>query len=469
MADISYILDLLKNLTPPDTLIHVGAGGGVGGLHAWRQWDVPDALVIDPDPQRLEAWFPAVSEGRPQWRSEAALLADEEETQRPFYRSTYPSEDGLVPTDRLKSIWPGLHERGRELRSTRRLDVVLNTPEYQAFQTAGSHWVIVDCLPALPVLRGAGDHLARWSVLCVRVILDPETLSEPGAGLKEIRSELGESGFRLLTVVESNHPAVGTAVFVKDWRVCLAPLLEERTQALAQTRRERDAARQSQAAREARIGELDQALAQARQALEQARGQVAEASQRLEGITAERDQAIQAREEAGAAVGQLESRLGALAQEKAALQKRIQELEAAAQAQAQALAQTRQERDAARQSQAAREARIGELDQALAQARQALEQARGQAAEANQRLEGMTAERDQANAQRNRLQAQVESLQKEKAVMKDRLDELAAKQAEADKALVETDQRQRLIDEEIIKAEAQIDLIKDILLREKAF
>ncbi len=35
--------------------------------------------------------------------------------------------------------------------------------------------------------------------------------------------------------------------------------------------------------------------------------------------------------------------------------------------------------------------------------------------------------------------------------------------------LTEQDHRQRLLDEEILKAEAQIELIKDILLREKAF
>ena len=35
--------------------------------------------------------------------------------------------------------------------------------------------------------------------------------------------------------------------------------------------------------------------------------------------------------------------------------------------------------------------------------------------------------------------------------------------------IAEKDKRQLLLDEELIKAEAQIELIKDILLREKAF
>lgn len=35
--------------------------------------------------------------------------------------------------------------------------------------------------------------------------------------------------------------------------------------------------------------------------------------------------------------------------------------------------------------------------------------------------------------------------------------------------VAERDQRQRLLDEELLKAEAQIDLIKDVIIREKAF
>ena len=45
-------MQLLRTLTEPGFVVHVGAGRGVGDLHAWHNWNVAEALIIDADSQR---------------------------------------------------------------------------------------------------------------------------------------------------------------------------------------------------------------------------------------------------------------------------------------------------------------------------------------------------------------------------------------------------------------------------------
>ena len=50
---ISNHMQLLLKLAPPQAIIHIGAGTGNGEMHQWRHWDIPHALIIDADPNRL--------------------------------------------------------------------------------------------------------------------------------------------------------------------------------------------------------------------------------------------------------------------------------------------------------------------------------------------------------------------------------------------------------------------------------
>ncbi|MBK8115835.1 MAG: hypothetical protein IPK44_15755 [Candidatus Accumulibacter sp.] len=48
------------------------------------------------------------------------------------------------------------------------------------------NYAVIDCLPALSVLRGAEDSMAMWDVIIARVVLDEAQLAGQGARKSEV-------------------------------------------------------------------------------------------------------------------------------------------------------------------------------------------------------------------------------------------------------------------------------------------
>jgi hypothetical protein len=214
-------ITLLKNIIPPEVVIHIGAGTGNGGMHAWQRWDVPCALIIDADSERLN-WAAPLTETRPNWQVLTATLSREVEDVD-YYHATNPAEDGLLPPDRLAVLWPNLRTATTSKRRTERLDALISEWRHPMFSQASSIWTIIDCLPALPILQGAGSEIKKWSFLWLRVLLQPVDAIDDGATLPAIEAFLRPFGFRCIHVIECNHPAMGEALFTRD----CAALLEQ--------------------------------------------------------------------------------------------------------------------------------------------------------------------------------------------------------------------------------------------------
>ena len=213
----------LRRIMPPAALIHVGAGRGTGAMHQWRDWDVPAAWLVDAEPAQL-AWAERLAAIHPGWQVCPALLA-ESDGETPYYRASNPAESGLVPTSRLAALWPNLREEEHGGRPGTRLDTLLaGSAELPG---GAGWWLIVDCLPALRVLQGAPETLDRCSVLWLRALLQPLPETEPGAALEELQAFLAPLGFRCVQITESNHPALGETVFVRDWAQRLQPVIDE--------------------------------------------------------------------------------------------------------------------------------------------------------------------------------------------------------------------------------------------------
>lgn len=113
-----------------------------------------------------------------------------------------------------------------------------------------------------------------------------------------------------------------------------------------------------------------------------------------------------------------------------------------------------------------------ELDQARAE----MAQLRGAARGAEERLQEMTRARDEHRQWHLENEKWAKSLKAENERQRETLEQQrrqieAARESEAAAAarLLERDGRQRLMDQEILKAEAQLELIKDVLIREKNF
>lgn len=211
-------LQVIHAIAPPQTVIHIGAGTGEGELHQWHTWGVPQALLLDADAARL-VWAEQLAAANPGWQVCAAIVAEADDPVIYHYASN-PAEDGLTPATMLLTLWPNLRATGQEQRTAQRLDTLLAQPGAPA-TAHGSTWLLVECLPALPILQGADRTLAHCLVIGVRALLQPVAGLTAGADLSSIASYLRGHGFKHVATVEGHQPAIGHALFVRDWQFAL--------------------------------------------------------------------------------------------------------------------------------------------------------------------------------------------------------------------------------------------------------
>jgi len=206
---ISPALQLLHKLCPPDTIVHVGAGTGAGPLHQWQQWQVPQAWLIDADATRL-LWLQ--KQPQPGWRAVTAALA-EQSSRRSFLHASNPDESSLLPLELLQSLWPNLQGSAVEEQQTTTLDQLLQEELF----SAQAPWLIVDCLPALPILQGASQLLQSCQVLWVRALLEDHLDTAEGVSLAAMEPLLQTQGFVRVDLQPANHPALAYALFARNW------------------------------------------------------------------------------------------------------------------------------------------------------------------------------------------------------------------------------------------------------------
>ena len=404
-----HALTLLQRLVPPGAVIHIGSGIGVGQMHSWRNWGVPRALLLDAAyGVHQPAWFNPDT-APPGWSYEAALLSDRDGTTC-MYQASNPAESGLLKPEELNMIWPNLSTKEQEQRPVTRLESLLAEPRHTELRAAANIWCMVDCLPALPILQGTGAELQNWSVLWLRVLLKPFDGELQQANLPACQELLEPLGFHCLQINESNHPALGDAIFVRDWAAWLQPrlALQEKLAADEHTQ----------------LKELSDAKEQSMQQLEE--------------LTAARNEQARLADERQASVKQLQ-----------------QEQEAFSNLTAERLAQMEQ-LTAAHDEQTRL---TDELQASVNQLRQEKENIANLAAERLAQMEQLTAARNE--------QARLADVrQSECNTLKIRLQEAENSKAMLESQLAELEHRQQLMNEEMVKAEGQIDLIKDLLLRE---
>lgn len=505
MPTFETLLDSLRTLLPPVGVVYVGAGSGAGAAR-YAEWGVRRALLVDADAElqpRLEA---AVSK-HPGWSAHIALLAEKAGT-ADFYVATNRGESGVLPPDQLTAWWPKLKTRERREQETTTLTSLLTATSVKPGEV---NWAIVDCLPALPVLRGAVEHLAEWDVVIVRAVLEPAALFQSGAHRDEIDAFLAEQGFLRAAVEEERHPAIGQALYVRQWK---AAVHADRQQLAAACRAQAEVLSQVEALEKdvaARARERDEATrhcaeyaiqserlaserdaqaklaADARAELEQAGRERDEntrlASERLQQIE---DLQRQRDEQANLAMDRLQ-------QSERLVRERDEQTKAAAERH-QKIEQLLRERDAQAKLVVDRQAEIEGLLSAKAQLEAERiklkselesvmkEKAQLSAAQAEQSklaadrktlLDGLNQTKAQLEQAVQERQKQVDALIKDKGTLQAARDEQAKLAAERLKRatqleteLNDVNARFGLLQEELIKAEGQIELVSDLLLRE---
>jgi hypothetical protein len=196
----------LRNLYPPSAVVHVGAGQGIGKIHAWRDWDVELGLCIEADASRTTSWQDRLSpDARGRMRVIHAIAGP---TDGPgvFHRASNPAEDGLVAPQTLSALWPQLKcVESRPVETLSIDSIVLSEVDEGDVPNA---WLIVDCFPADALLEGARALLQRTNIVVARTRADECT-----DGSFDFLRMLGFTPFGS---VETNHPGVQHLLWVRS-------------------------------------------------------------------------------------------------------------------------------------------------------------------------------------------------------------------------------------------------------------
>ena len=539
---------LLQNLFPPQAVILVGASRSQRYLFDWPGVNPQNILLVDAQPETLASIRQNFPESAA-WQMRSTVLADRA-GEACFFSASNPGEDGLVSPEKLAELWPNLRTSAERICITQPLKDLLAEPELAGLAETDATWLVIDCLPALRILQGAGALLQRCKVISLRVLLAPLEDGEPGTTLAEIEQYLAAHRFRCIHCTEGNHPQIGQALFLRDDSVQHEQQIACLLQAQADLASERNDLEQQNAALLATC----QALKTENTALQAERNALHHDKTRLatERVSLTQAQATLARER-----DTLRQQNNELSATRNALSLEKADLLAECEALRQGYAALTVERDALAQEKAGltsvRDKLTAERDQqaklaverqaqldTLGKEKTALVVARDEQAKlANERKaqldtltkektdltisrDKLTAERDQQVKLAAERQAQLDTLAKEKAALvvardeqtklandrKIQLDTLAKEKADLlasrdaltkektdltasrDKLTAERDQqaklaaerdgrirqletehqesliRLRLMQDELVKGEAQIELIKDLLLRE---
>ncbi len=217
IQSLTSILLLLRTLTEPSFVVHVGAGRGVGELHTWQSWGLPKALIVEADGNRL-GWAHHVCAQHPGWKiAEQVISTEGPEVQ--YHLASNPDEDSLVPMHKLSALWENIRTVKTQTVSAVSLDRLLSTEWSKDHeQPATGAWCLIDCLPADVVLFSAEDSLTQMSVVVARVILTDSSEENSAGRLSAVLPYLKDKGFRCLSVLETTHPSIGYAVFMRDFK-----------------------------------------------------------------------------------------------------------------------------------------------------------------------------------------------------------------------------------------------------------
>ncbi len=423
------VFGLAQALFSPDAVVHLGAGTGQGPLHQWRQWQVPQSLVVDAQGGRM-AWVKDWAAQSPGRYSKVVTIGAEG-PKASFNVASNPNESGLIDPENLTGLWSNLKRVESIAAECVGLDSLLAQADVAELQTSKTLWLLVDFFCPAAFWAGANDTLSKTSVLVLRQ-------SKAGLVGVESRSDcdkrLQTRGFMRAADLESNHPQVVHSVYFRNLTTGIQLALAQRDQ---ETKAKAELA-----------GKLEEE-GKARAALQQEKAVLLQEKTALT-----QDKAA------------LEKEKAALTQEAAAL-KTAQATET--QAKEQALAQRDQETKAKAEL-------AGKLEEE-SKARAALQQEKAvllqEKTALTQDKAALEKEKAALTQETAALEQQKSKITKEAVTLKESIDlqtketasiQLRCRDLESTNSDLEA--RQQLMHEELVKAEAQIELIKDLILRE---
>ena len=465
------------------TLIHIGCGAQPD-LAAYRR--LADQMwLIEADADAVAALEPLVQDDAQLHLRHAVV--DVSGRVAPFYRYSLPWANGLEALDQAtQRLYPSLRCLTDDEVKTEAVDALVSACLGQAANAslgaaeesgAGeAHLLILDVGRHNAALLQALEHggmLAHFTTVVVVPAHRREApVDVPHSLCGQVKAPVG--------LVLPDH----AQILMRHPLLQLLQRAQAQLDSLTAAHQRLTAARDARAHETAALTTERDALAQAKQTLAAERDQLiqakaaadqfaAEHRTQLEALTAQREQLTAARDmlalEKAALITErdvlacakqtLTAERDQLAQAKAA----ADQLAAERQTQLEALTAQRQQLTAASDVLAQEKAALTTERDVLAQAKQSLSAERDQLVQANAAADQLGAERQ---TQLAALTAQPQQLTAARDAPAQETAALTAERDTLKRAISEGQQRKMLLEDKLIKAEAQIELIKDLLLRE---
>ncbi|QBC43669.1 hypothetical protein [Iodobacter fluviatilis] len=208
ISHTSY-LHHFRHQMPPKNIIVVGAGAG-SWANLLSEWEVGDAHFVEADKNQIQHLRSKLAK-HATWQAHTAVMWHES-AEISFYQAANPAENSSLSPDTLANLWPNFKTLGQEQRQTTTLNHLIN--EIQA--ETPPNWLIVDCLPALNIIQGAGAWLNHCEVIIARVLLSDKGFTGLNTSKEELDTYLNSQGFHFVSLQEERHPNIGNALYVRN-------------------------------------------------------------------------------------------------------------------------------------------------------------------------------------------------------------------------------------------------------------
>jgi hypothetical protein len=194
---------------PACGIILIGAGTGTGPwVQYLRERNYPTVMLVEADGDLFQL-LQRVTSQHTQWQLNQQLVAPDNGPVI-FHQASLSSENGLLQPELLRSLWSNLKTRSQQTLQPISLKRLIHDGQSPV------NWLLVDCLPALPIIESAGPALDSINVIMARVILDESSLCDRTTHLVSLQAALNDDHFRLLTIEPSRNHAVGYALFARN-------------------------------------------------------------------------------------------------------------------------------------------------------------------------------------------------------------------------------------------------------------
>ena len=205
-------VDHLRAIFPITAIVHVGVGSGHILTH-YAEWGVSCALLIEAE-ETLFQQLASATQMQEGLIAHKALISDKE-CSKTFFLASNPNEHGVIKPENFTDLWRNLKTQEERQIDSKTLESVLNSQNTLA---APVNWCVIDCLPALQVLQGTGKFIEGLEVIITRAILKEERCSEIGASKNELDIFLASQGFYCIALEEERQPALGSLVYIRNWK-----------------------------------------------------------------------------------------------------------------------------------------------------------------------------------------------------------------------------------------------------------